>query len=153
MSNQNLEQPDSEDEERAEAKGLAANARPQATKVTVSTIRGDKTLRFQSTQDELNDDTVRLRRKELTVRLRKNVAWAAIWFVGAQLVMSNVLFSAYVFNNVNSLDSAIMIAWLTATVVEVIGILGIVTISLFPNKSGNQKRKRWDRRAEDETDQ
>lgn len=139
MSNQNLEQPDSEDEERAEAKGLAANARPQARKVAVSTIRGDKTLRFQSTQDELNDDTVRLRRKELTVRLRKNVAWAAIWFVGAQLVMSNVLFSAYVFNNVNSLDSSIMIAWLTATVVEVIGILGIVTISLFPNKSGNQK--------------
>lgn len=106
VSNQNLEQHASGNDERAEAKGIAETARPQATKVTASKNRGDNTFRFQSTQDELNDDTVRLRRKELTVRLRKNVAWAAIWFVGAQLVMSNVLFSAYVFNNVNSLESS-----------------------------------------------
>lgn len=97
-------------------------------------------LPFKDKEEELTHDSIRLRRKNLTVKLRKIVAYFAIGFVALQLGASNLFFGVYLFSNLQDIQEGVMIAWLSATVVEVIGILGIVTISLFPNKNDKSKR-------------
>ncbi|MBP1161162.1 MULTISPECIES: hypothetical protein [unclassified Rhodococcus (in: high G+C Gram-positive bacteria)] len=86
---------------------------------------------------ELRIRTLKAKNREQDIKLRKRLAlWSTI-FVGAQLLMSNVFFGVYLFVNRENPDSQVMIAWLTASVVEVIGILLVIARSLFPVKNGN----------------
>lgn len=57
--------------------------------------------------------------------------WALI-FVGVQLAVANLFFGWYLWFNRADPDRAIMAAWLTSTVVEVIGILWVIARNLFP---------------------
>lgn len=104
--------------------------------------RPTNSLPVMSADDELHAASIALRNenakaanREETIRLRNKVATAAIWFVSIQIGASNVFFGWYLFHNKESVDHGIMLAWLTASVVEIIGIMGIVAISLFPGKA------------------
>ncbi|WP_164518530.1 hypothetical protein [Brachybacterium sp. EE-P12] len=86
-------------------------------------------------------------------RLRKIVAYWAIALVALQLVISNVYFGIYLIWQPKTLDPTLMIAWMSASVVEIIGILWVVARSLFPyrdkgrradKKSTKSTAGRWD---------
>lgn len=124
---------------------MAERARPRIN-VTVNQKprKPRKVLGFQSFSDEHTLESVKIRHRLLTVSLRKTVAWAAIVFVAIQIVCSNWYFGKYMYavsENPEDLNPAVMIAWLSSSVVEIIGILGIVALSLFPSK-GQTKAKR-----------
>lgn len=73
--------------------------------------------------------------REQNLRLRKVLAYCAIGLVGVQLLTSNLYFAYFLAHNITSPDPKIMIAWLSASVIEVIGILLVIARSLFPVKS------------------
>lgn len=46
--------------------------------------------------------------------------------------MANIFFGFYLWQIRAHMDSAVMIAWLSASVVEVVGILWVIARNLFP---------------------
>ena len=125
---------------------MADKARPRV-RVTVheKPRKPRKVLGFQSFTDEHTLESVKIRHKLLTISLRKTVAWAAIVFVAIQIVCSNWYFGKYMYavsDNPKDLNPAVMIAWLSSSVVEIIGILGIVALSLFPSKNQPKAKRR-----------
>lgn len=76
------------------------------------------------------------------LKLRRLVANWAIFFVIVQLACSNVFFWLFLSKNNYSVEPQVMIAWLSACVVEVIGILVVIARSLFPKRDrGNSDQK------------
>lgn len=74
-------------------------------------------------------------REEQSNKLREKVATRSLTFVTCQLVVTNVVVFGYVFfsfwfNHV--VPSNVMVAWMASTFVEIIGILWVITRSLFP---------------------
>lgn len=99
---------------------------------------------FQSLDDEHTLESVKIRHKLITISLRKTVARAAIFFVALQIICANWFFGKYMYavaDSPESLNPTVMVAWLSSSVVEIIGILGIVAISLFPNKSRSKSKR------------
>lgn len=84
---------------------------------------------------------VKMRDKEQDIALKKILAWASVAFVAFQLIVANVYFGFYLWHAREMTPNAIMMAWLSATVIEVIAILGIIARSLFP---GRKNRKAQD---------
>lgn len=71
-------------------------------------------------------------RREQSNKLRAGIGVTATVFVGIQLVTCDVLVYSYVFQAGKNVDSSVMIAWMSASLVEVIGILWVIARSLFP---------------------
>lgn len=74
-------------------------------------------------------------REEQSNKLRERVATKSLTFVTWQLVVTNVVVFGYVFFSFwfdHSVPSNVMVAWMASTFVEVIGILWVITRSLFP---------------------
>ncbi|PPF47050.1 hypothetical protein C5B85_01885 [Pseudoclavibacter sp. AY1F1] len=82
----------------------------------------------------------KLKQRAQDMKLRKNLAYWAIGFVCAQLVFANLFFAIYLGHNAVRPNPAIMIAWLSGTVVEVIGILWVIARSLFPFKDKSRSK-------------
>lgn len=89
---------------------------------------------------------VRLRREEAQVenqeqnlKLRKAIARWAMCAVSVQLAVSAAAFFTYLIANLDSADSSVIITWLGATVVEVVGIAAVVTRNLFPPRTTNDE--------------
>ncbi|MBH0118992.1 hypothetical protein I0Q12_05395 [Rhodococcus sp. CX] len=78
--------------------------------------------------------TIKAQNREQDIELRKTLAGWSIKFVGGQLVASNIFFLIYLCANKTDMDPAVMVAWLGASVIEVIGILLVIARSLFPVK-------------------
>lgn len=106
-------------------------------------LRGADPSELGASSDELSSEealtAIELRRQEMkldhrrqVLKLRKRLARYAIRIVIAQLVMANLFFLIYLVANLVDPNPAIMVAWLSATVVEVIGILWVIARSLFP---------------------
>lgn len=89
--------------------------------------------------------------KKVTTYLRVGVASACIVLVGIQLWQCDRLMRDYVLMQVNKnagVPSEILIAWMSASVVEVIGLVWVIARSLFPFHDGPrnkaaEKKKRW----------
>lgn len=93
-------------------------------------------LWFQSREDEDQSlEAVKLRSKRLNIKLRKRIANWSVFFVLVQVLSSNTFFGVYMLNNLQHLEAPIMLAWMSSSVVEIIAIMGIVAVSLFPNKN------------------
>jgi len=75
------------------------------------------------------------------MELRKRLATWAIAFVGMQLLVSNWFFYIFIDNNKVAPSSEVMIAWLSASVIEVIGILLVIARSLFPVKGPRPEKE------------
>lgn len=74
-------------------------------------------------------------REEQSNKLRERVATKSLKFVTGQLVVTNFVVFGYVFLSFwfdHSVPSDVMVAWMASTFVEVIGILWVITRSLFP---------------------
>lgn len=84
---------------------------------------------------KIRNQTLKTKNREQDIKLRKRLASWAIFFVGLQLIASNLFFGFYLWHNKSDPSQQVMTAWLAASVVEVIGILLVIARSLFPVKS------------------
>ena len=128
------------DDEAAEA---AAMARSFAGKTTPASSTSKKQKKSKTTVDVewLGEDPglttayLKLKDRDQTINLRLRLAWFAIIAVSIQLMIANLIFGWYMWaNGWTNLPSEIMIAWLSSTVVEVIGIVVIIARNLFPSR-------------------
>ncbi|GAA5037689.1 hypothetical protein ACFQRL_14185 [Microbacterium fluvii] len=93
-----------------------------------------KRVPFSSEKDEVTKSAIKLRDMTQTSRLRKQLATFAILAVSAQLLVANLFFAFYLWQTKDDgFEPSVMIAWLSATVVEVVGIVVIVARNLFPS--------------------
>jgi hypothetical protein len=74
--------------------------------------------------------------------LRKRVAAFALWGVSAELLIANAVFVAYAWIGKDwNLPTAAINVWVGATVIQIFGILYVITNYLFP-KSGTPLSRR-----------
>lgn len=68
-----------------------------------------------------------------TLRLRGVYAWTFLGVLAAQMIVADVAFLLYAAWGVRwNVPPEVMTAWLSATVVEIVGVVYAVTRSLFP---------------------
>jgi hypothetical protein len=71
--------------------------------------------------------------------LRQNYADWIIRVLGVQLFVADAVFVVLAWAGWNwELSSGVIEVWLAATVVQVVGVVAIVTRNLFPNRDGNE---------------
>lgn len=87
-----------------------------------------------SASDKQRESLHRIMKTNQRLRLRRLVANWAIFFVTLQLACSNWFFWTYLAENRFSVPEGVMISWMSACVVEVIGILVVIARSLFPKR-------------------
>ncbi len=90
---------------------------------------------------ELAKATVKLRARDLDVRLKRFLAFFAVIAVSVQLAVADVYFLRGVLVGEVPSDT-VLVAWLSSTVVEVIGIVAIVARNLFPNRVRRRIRRK-----------
>nr|WP_201471371.1 hypothetical protein [Microbacterium hydrocarbonoxydans] len=86
--------------------------------------------------------TLKLRAREQDVGLKRLLAWVAIAAVILQLLVADAFLAYYVLAPGAKPSDTVLIAWLSASVVEVIGIVAIVARNLFPNRTKLTPRAR-----------
>jgi len=86
--------------------------------------------------------TLKLRAREQDVSLKRLLAWVAIAAVILQLLVADAFLAYYMLWAAQAPSETVLIAWLSASVVEVIGIVAIVARNLFPNRSKMYRRAR-----------
>lgn len=94
--------------------------------------------------EELSLQTVKARDRNQNIRLKKMLARFAIAAVSFQLAAAFVVLVYYLCVTSPEPSEMVIVAWLSATVVEVIGIVYIIARNLFPDrarrKSNEEKR-------------
>ncbi len=80
----------------------------------------------------LRAESAKADRERQENKLRERVAKWSLWFVLAQLAVTDIAFAAYMLAYHGRVPSQVMIAWMTSTIVEIIGILWVIARSLFP---------------------
>lgn len=69
--------------------------------------------------------------------LRQSYADWLLWLLGAQFLIADAVFVAFAWVGMRwALPSGVIEAWLAATVVQVVGVVAVVTRHLFPNRDG-----------------
>lgn len=66
-------------------------------------------------------------------KLRNKLGNALLLMVGVQLIASDIFLACFMWNNAHT--DTVMLAWLSSCVVEVIGIVLVITRSIFPKKN------------------
>lgn len=77
---------------------------------------------------------VKLRARDLDVRLKRILAIFAVSAVGVQLLVADLVFARWMLLDAAAPSDTVVVSWLSATVVEVIGIVAIVARNLFPDR-------------------
>jgi hypothetical protein len=71
--------------------------------------------------------------------LRQKYADWIIWLLGAQFVVADAVFVAFAWAGRSwELTPGVIEVWVAATVVQVVGVVAIVTRHLFPNRDGSE---------------
>jgi hypothetical protein len=71
--------------------------------------------------------------------LRQKYADWIIWLLGSQFVVADAVFVAFAWAGMNwQLTAGVIEIWLAATVVQVVGVVAIVTRHLFPNRDRSE---------------
>lgn len=86
-----------------------------------------------------------LERQDLAqdIRLKKYYAFALIGGLGVQVIIANVLVYLYAWKGVHwRMSPSVINAWLGATVIQVIGVVFVVTRYLFPRRDVRRRRDR-----------
>jgi glutathione S-transferase len=69
--------------------------------------------------------------------LRQSYADWLLWLLGAQFLIADAVFVAFAWAGMRwALPPGVIEAWLAATVVQVVGVIAVVTRHLFPNRDG-----------------
>lgn len=79
-------------------------------------------------------ETARAEEAELGVKLQKALAIFAIVAMGTQILIADLVFGLYGWFHLWHIPPAAIIAWLSATVIEVIGLVLVITQRLFPTR-------------------
>lgn len=75
-------------------------------------------------------------------QIKKLFAWVIVIAVVGQVVLANLIVVLYLWFGFGSAgDPRVLVAWFSATVVEVIGLMAVITRYLFPS-GGPRKRGR-----------
>jgi hypothetical protein len=102
----------------------------QASRWITRRARRNRRLELMSSEELATES------KRHDLRLRKRVGTFAIFGVSAELVIANVVFVCYAWAGEGwKVPTGAINVWLGATVIQVIGILYVITNYLFP-KSG-----------------
>jgi len=73
------------------------------------------------------------RDRKLDIKLKKRVEKWARWATSGVLISSCLVMAAYIYSEWGHIDSTVVLGWLSATVVETIGIMYLITKYLFSN--------------------
>jgi hypothetical protein len=77
-----------------------------------------------------------LERKLADLRLSKVVGYGALALMTAQVIVADTAFFLYGFGNDWKIPSSAIDAWLAAAVIQVIGVVLVITRYLFPTGQG-----------------
>jgi hypothetical protein len=72
---------------------------------------------------------------EQDVALKRHVSRVALIAMGVQIVVADVVFILYCHFNEWAVPTPAIVGWLSATVVEVVSVVVVITNYLFPNRS------------------
>ena len=100
-----------------------------------------KRMYLASAEAEAATAAVKLRSREQDVRLKRTMSWVVIIAVGLQLIVADWFLIHTVALSGRTPPESVLVAWLSASVVEVLGIVAIVARNLFPDR-GSRSRKR-----------
>jgi hypothetical protein len=82
----------------------------------------------------LTDDEITTENEQVKLDLRRRIGWFALLLTGGQVFCADVVFILYAWLGMHwVVPTAAIQAWLAATVVQVIGIVLVITRSLFPH--------------------
>ncbi len=117
-------------EEQASAASSAVPKGTVAQRVAEAEEKPELTL----TQDEAEQlrRGQEFRRGEQDIRNRRRIANWAIGGMVFQLIVANAVFIAYALTMGSKLDVGALQVWLAATVVQIIGVVLVITQYLFP---------------------
>jgi len=100
-------------------------------KKTSRDVVDKKSLLALASMDDLD-----LYERRLDIRLKETYASNAIKAVGVQLAIADGVFIFYaVKHGIGSVPGPVMETWLGATVVQVVGVVLVITRSLFPART------------------
>lgn len=91
---------------------------------------------------ELATASVKLRAREQDVGLKRMLALFAVIAVGFQLLVADLILMPWIVLGAQAPSDAVLIAWMSSTVVESIGIVAIVARNLFPGRRRRRKKKK-----------
>ncbi|MFF0909726.1 hypothetical protein ACFWZW_03435 [Microbacterium enclense] len=140
-------------------KTRVADLTGEGTDAVSPAVPGDETQESAQADEEptsiglaavkLRQRQLKLDQREQDMKLRERLANYAIWIVIIQVGVANLLFAFYLWHNPYDPDAPVMIAWLSATVVEVIGILWVIARNLFPYRDKSAPLSTRDSRRAD----
>ena len=114
--------------------------RIEASKDELRESSGERILRASARQAEASAS-----RAESENALRKKVGKSALKLVWVQLIVCDLVVAGYVvasFALGREVPGNVLVAWITAAVVEVIGILWVIARSLFPFRDSGKGSRR-----------
>jgi len=112
-----------------------ADARARAND-EVQALLADDSQELREVQ-ALPDPLGTLRRRDLAqdIGLKRIYGRYLLLGLGAQVVVADVIFGLYAWKGVHwDVDATVMQTWLAATVVEVVGVVLVITRYLFPRR-------------------
>lgn len=92
-------------------------------------------------EQEAAKAAVKLRARHLDVGLKNLLTWVVIIAVGLQLIVSDVFLLYYVIWSDHQFSETVIVSWLSASVIEIIGIVAIIARNLFPSKARRSRHK------------
>jgi hypothetical protein len=96
-------------------------------------------LRNLSEQERAQGLSLRQLFAEQEHGLRQMYADWILWLLGAQFVIADAVFVAFAWIGRSwNLPPAVIEVWLAATVIQVVGVVAIVTRHLFPNRDRSE---------------
>lgn len=69
------------------------------------------------------------------IQLKRTLAFGAIWLMAAQIIIADIVFLLYAWMGVSwDLPPEVILGWMGATVVQVIGVVLTISAYLFPKR-------------------
>ncbi|MEV8167356.1 hypothetical protein AB0O70_05470 [Microbacterium paraoxydans] len=134
------------DEEAFEQAAVAKEAQPITALVPRWRRKSRASVVLEPSERIARKATLKLRAREQDVSLKRLLAWVAISAVILQLLVADAFLAYYMLWAKHPPSETVLIAWLSASVVEVIGIVAIVARNLFPNRTKRYARARKKRK-------
>jgi hypothetical protein len=99
-------------------------------------------LRHLSERNQAQEIELKRKFAEQEYDLRRMYARGILWLLGAEMLIANVVFVVFAWAGEEwKLETAVIDVWLGATVVQVVGIVLVVTRHLFPDRDDKPAKR------------